>query len=78
MTFTLKRITQWMCGMIGHETVLLFEPNRLALRCIQCEYESPGWTLDSKSRRSNEAPRRCSSAAQRPALESIRQLRRVA
>ena len=37
-----RRLT---CAVRGHRTVLHFEPRRLALRCIECGYETPGWSL---------------------------------
>ena len=33
------------CAVRGHRTVLHFEPRRLALRCIECGYETPGWSI---------------------------------
>jgi hypothetical protein len=37
-----RRLT---CAVMGHQTVLHFEPRRLALRCIDCGHETPGWMI---------------------------------
>jgi len=34
-----------ICVVTGHKTVLHFEPRRLALRCTDCGYETPGWII---------------------------------
>ena len=34
-----------ICLLTGHKTVLHFEPRRMALRCTDCGYETPGWTI---------------------------------
>ena len=34
-----------ICVLTGHTTVLHFEPRRMALRCTDCGYETPGWTI---------------------------------
>ena len=34
-----------ICMVTGHTTVLHFEPRRLALRCIDCGHETPGWSI---------------------------------
>jgi ribosomal protein S27E len=33
------------CAVMGHQTVMHFEPHRLALRCVECGHETPGWNL---------------------------------
>jgi hypothetical protein len=40
-----RRLSQWICGLHGHDTRLEIQADRLALRCIHCDYDSPGWTL---------------------------------
>lgn len=37
---------QACCGLRGHDLMLHFESNRLALRCSACGAETPGWRLD--------------------------------
>jgi len=34
-----------ICMVTGHTTVLHFEPRRLALRCVDCGHETPGWSI---------------------------------
>jgi hypothetical protein len=49
----LGRVMAWarsmLCGVRGHDTMLHFEQERIALRCVSCGHETPGWDL-------NEAP----------------------
>ena len=42
-------LRQALCGVRGHDTLLHFEGERMALRCVSCGHETPGWEL-------NEAP----------------------
>ncbi len=42
-------LRQTFCGLGGHDTLLRFEDDRIALRCASCGHETPGWEL-------NEAP----------------------
>jgi Iron-sulfur cluster-binding domain len=37
-----RRLT---CAVMGHRTILQFEPRRLALRCVECGHETPGWSI---------------------------------
>ena len=32
-----------MCGLQGHDPLLVFEENRMFLRCTSCGHETPGW-----------------------------------
>ena len=50
MTKLLERLREFACAMRGHETVLHFEPDRLALRCLSCGHQTPGWTLTPRHR----------------------------
>jgi hypothetical protein len=54
-----SRLRQWVCGLHGHEPLMHFEKNRVALRCI-CGYETPGWevtTADGSRSPVQSAPR---------------------
>lgn len=42
----LGRTGKALCGLTGHSTVAKREPERLALVCINCGHESPGWVLE--------------------------------
>jgi hypothetical protein len=45
----LASVRAMLCGLRGHDTMLHFEQERMALRCVSCGHETPGWDL-------NEAP----------------------
>ena len=36
---------QFSCGLSGHDMLLHFERKRVALKCVACGYESPGWSM---------------------------------
>jgi hypothetical protein len=38
-------LSQMLCGLHGHESVLHFEQNRILLRCTSCGHDSPGWDV---------------------------------
>jgi hypothetical protein len=42
---TVSKVTQALCGLQGHDSVLHFERNRVLLRCTSCGYDSPGWEV---------------------------------
>jgi hypothetical protein len=37
-----------VCGLHGHDPLLVFEDGRMFLRCTSCGYESPGWNTGEK------------------------------
>ena len=39
-------LRQGLCGVRGHDTLLHFEDERMALRCVSCGHETPGWELN--------------------------------
>ena len=41
-----RNIRRAFCAVRRHDLFLQFEPRRLSLRCVDCGWESPGWTLD--------------------------------
>ena len=56
-TFSAAQVHQWawgliawvrrgLCGMRGHDLIFHFEPRRLSLRCVDCDWESSGWVID--------------------------------
>jgi hypothetical protein len=56
------RLRHAFCGLFGCEMLRHFERERLSLRCVQCGYETPGWTLaiarpDPVAPRRSRAPR---------------------
>ena len=44
-----RQLRRLSCWIRGHDEFLQFEKNRLFLRCMSCDYETPGWTLDRKA-----------------------------
>jgi hypothetical protein len=44
----LEFVSQKLCGMHGHDSVLHFENNRMLLRCTSCGYDSPGWEVSQR------------------------------
>jgi len=41
-------ITQSLCGLHGHDSVLHFQQNRVLLRCTSCGHDSPGWEMSER------------------------------
>jgi hypothetical protein len=41
-------VTQRFCAVRGHDSVLHFEENRVRLRCTSCGYDSPGWEVNDR------------------------------
>jgi hypothetical protein len=55
----LPAMRRLMCLVRGHEMVRYFEPRRMALRCLSCGHQTPGWTIgDAASNRSDASVRR--------------------
>ena len=40
-----RRLSQWICGLHGHDTQLQIGADRLLLRCKDCGYATPGWVV---------------------------------
>jgi len=36
-------LSQYLCGVRGHDSVLKFQDGRVFLHCTSCGYDSPGW-----------------------------------
>jgi hypothetical protein len=43
-----RNLHRFACGLGGHDLVLKVESRRMALQCVSCPYETPGWTLEDK------------------------------
>ena len=41
-----RHLRQLFCGLHGHDTLLHFEDERMSLRCVSCNHETPGWELN--------------------------------
>jgi hypothetical protein len=39
-------LKQVACRVIGHKAEIELTTGKLALKCVRCGWESPGWTLD--------------------------------
>jgi len=35
-----------LCALGGHDLFLHYEPGRLSLQCVDCGWESSGWTIE--------------------------------
>lgn len=44
-----SRLSQFLCGLSGHQLLLSAEPGRLSLKCMSCPYETPGWAIKERS-----------------------------
>ena len=42
----METLRQAFCGIRGHDALLHFEGERMALRCVSCGHETPGWELN--------------------------------
>ena len=45
------RISQMMCGLRGHDSVLHFEGKRVMMLCTSCGHNSPGWDITERAPR---------------------------
>ena len=48
LTRLVLRVSQFLCGLHGHDSVLHFERNRVLLRCTSCGHDSPGWEVSGR------------------------------
>ena len=47
---TMTHVTQFLCGLHGHDALLHFEHDRLSLQCTSCGHETPGWDVRAVQR----------------------------
>jgi len=45
-----RQLSQWICGLHGHDTVLRMGADRLHLQCRHCGHQSPGWPIGPPDR----------------------------
>src|SRR5690348_12375717 len=65
------RLSQMLCGLRGHDSVLHFEGNRVMMRCTSCGHDSPGWEITGRGPRKRydgDARRHLLAAPQRLVL----------
>lgn len=66
-----RRLSQWICGVHGHDAQLQIGADRLLLRCSHCGYASPGWVVGRPAQEKQLDTRRDRSAPSRePATSS--------
>jgi len=46
-----SRMSQALCGLSGHDTVLHFEGSRVMMRCTSCGHDTPGWEVSGRGPR---------------------------
>lgn len=66
-TRAITHIQSAVCGWHGHDPLLVFEDDRMFLRCTSCGHETPGW--DTGNRRPR---RRFTGDARRHQMEPRR------
>ena len=55
VTLVSRHLHEFVCGLGGHDLILKIEPRRMALQCVSCTYETPGWTFEDKRARRTES-----------------------
>lgn len=40
-------VRRGLCAIRGHDLICQCKPRRLSLRCLDCGWESSGWTIDA-------------------------------
>ncbi len=45
------RVSQFLCGLRGHDSVLHFEGKRVNMRCTSCGHDTPGWEINGRGPR---------------------------
>ena len=51
----MSRVSQFMCGLRGHDSVLHFEGKRVNMRCTSCGHDTPGWEVSGRGPRQRYA-----------------------
>ena len=46
-----SRVSQLLCGLRGHDSVLHFEGKRVNMRCTSCGHDTPGWEVSGRGPR---------------------------
>ena len=44
----MSRLSQFFCGLRGHDSVLHFEGKRVNMRCTSCGHDTPGWDVSGR------------------------------
>lgn len=48
---TFGRLSQLLCGLRGHDSLLHVEGNRINMRCTSCGHDTPGWEISGRGPR---------------------------
>jgi hypothetical protein len=51
----MTRVSQLLCGLRGHDSVLHFEGKRVNMRCTSCGHDTPGWDVSGRGPRQRYA-----------------------
>ena len=51
----MSRVSQFLCGLRGHDSVLHFEGKRVNMRCTSCGHDTPGWEVSGRGPRQRYA-----------------------
>ena len=51
MNRAVSRVSQLLCGLRGHDSVLHFEGKRVNMRCTSCGHDTPGWEVSGRAPR---------------------------
>jgi hypothetical protein len=47
----MRGISEFLCGLRGHDSVLHFEGKRVNMRCTSCGHDTPGWEVSGRGPR---------------------------
>lgn len=42
----MRGLRRFWCGLRGHDLLPKFEHDRIYLKCMSCDHETPGWDLN--------------------------------
>ena len=51
MNRAMSAVSQFLCGLRGHDSVLHFEGKRVNMRCTSCGHDTPGWDVSGRGPR---------------------------
>jgi hypothetical protein len=72
------RVKVWLreayCGLHGHDNLLHFEKDRMALQCASCGHQTPGWELHEAQRPAVRVRTETRRPVLRPRLVSARRI----
>jgi NAD-dependent SIR2 family protein deacetylase len=73
MSKVASRLSQTLCGLSGHDSVVHFEGQRVMMRCTSCGHDTPGWEVSGRGpRRLYEGDAKRHQLDRRPELVVLR------